>query len=94
MKNQEITKNGSTLIFAPLTITSLNSKELKDTLATQLDGCTNITMNLINTTEFDISGLQIIKALQNYSIINGIDIKIENISEAIRTKLSILEVSL
>jgi len=94
MKSQEITKNGTTLIFAPLSITSCNSQELKDSLITQLEKCTNININLQNTTEFDISGLQIVQALKNYSILNGIEVEISNISESVKSKLNILGVNL
>ena len=95
MENKEIfKKDGATLLFMPSAITSFTTKELKDNLLSQLDNSTHLNINLENTTEFDIVGLQFIIAIKNYTIIHGLEFNISNYSEIIDTKLSILGVKL
>ena len=94
MANQEIMRDGSVLMFAPLSVTSFNSKDMKDATLSHLDGCSSIDINLKDTTEFDVSGLQIIKALQNYALVNGLELKISDISDVVQAKLNLLGVSL
>ena len=94
MKNKELEIDGTTLILAPLSITSINAQQIKEDLITKLINCTKITVDLKETEEFDIAGLQIIKGLQNHCILNGLEFSIFNISEIVKTKLNMMEVTL
>ena len=94
MESQEISVDGTTITFAPLTLTIFNTKAFKDALIDKLNGCTHIKINFSNTTDFDISGFQLIYSLKNYSITNGLEFILLNSSEIVSTKLDILGVSL
>ncbi|RLA81845.1 MAG: hypothetical protein DRG78_08530 [Epsilonproteobacteria bacterium] len=94
MENKELTVNDTKLTFAPLSLTSLNAQELKDILIIKLTNCTHLMVDLKDISEFDIAGLQIIKGLENHSILNGLEFSISNIPEVVSTKLSIMGITL
>jgi len=94
MENKEISIAGTTLTFAPLTLTLFNVAALKDALISKLNDCTHIKIDLSNTTEFDISGFQLVYSLKNYSIINGLEFASLDSSAIVSTKFDILGVSL
>ena len=94
MEKQEVMKDDNVLIFKPLAVTIFNVKQFQEALLPLLDGSTSININLCQTEELDISGLQLIKSLQHSAEIIGIDIKIGDISEQVSSKFKLLGVAL
>lgn len=94
MIDKEVTKKSAVIVFSPLAVTFFNIPKLKEDFIPLLENSTDVHIDLKNTTNFDISGLQFIKSIQNYTILNGLNFKILNISDNVKMKLEILGVTL
>jgi len=94
MEDKKVYKLNTALILNPISLTLFDITEFKELCVSNLDGCKTIEINLEKTKEVDISGFQFIKSLENYCELNGLEIKILNTPDLIKTKFENIGVSL
>ena len=92
--NTEILLEDKILKFTPYAVTSLNSTALKDELLKQFDLADKINIDLSRVSEFDTSGIQLIKSISKSSKEHNKDFNIGNISEVVVHKIKLLGIEL
>ncbi len=94
MEDKKVYRLGTALILNPISLTSFDVAGFKELYINNLDDCKTVEINLEKLNELDISGFQFIKSLENYCELNGLELKISNIPNSIKTKFENIGVSL
>ena len=75
-------------------VTTLNSSQLKDILLEHLEIADKIIVDLSRISEFDSSGIQLIKSLRKSALKFNKDFVLEDISPIVQQKILVLGIKL